>query len=98
MSEHPDTDALEEADFHKYSDDEAVPIGCYHRMVAHARDMEASAKAAAKMLGEAWEDTKQARAAAENLRDSLIRPEWAKPIRFPWESSENHTDMPSQSA
>jgi hypothetical protein len=40
MSEHPDTDALEEADFHKYSDDEAVPISCYHRMVAHARDME----------------------------------------------------------
>jgi hypothetical protein len=52
----------------------------------------ASAKAAAKMLGEAWDATKQARETAENLRDSLIRPEWSKPIRFPWESSENAHD------
>jgi len=92
MSETPQTDQLEDSDFHKYGDDEAVPLSCYHRMTAHARDMEASAKAAAKMLGDAWLDIKQARAAAEHLRDSLCRPEWAKPIVFPWEDAAHGLD------
>ena len=65
MSEHPDTDALEEADFHQYGDDDYVPISCYHRMTAHAREMEASARSAAKLLGEAWEDLKEARSIAK---------------------------------
>ena len=92
MSETPQTDQLEDSDFHKYGDDDAVPLSCYHRMTAHARDMEASAKVATKMLGEAWEATKQARDAAENLRDSLIRFEWSKPIVFPWEKTDPSLD------
>lgn len=40
MSNHQETDKLEEADFHKYVDGEDVPYAVYKRMVAHAQDLE----------------------------------------------------------
>lgn len=89
MSEHPDTDALEEADFAKYGDEEDVPIACYHRMTAHAREMEAAAKACAKMLGEAWEDLKEARFIAKESCEMLA--ENGFEVNYPpmpWESPE----------
>jgi hypothetical protein len=55
-SESPSTDAMEEADFHRYGDDDMVPITCYHRMTALSREMEASAKELGRLLGEAWKE------------------------------------------
>lgn len=86
MSEHPATDALENADFAQYGDDEDVPLSCYHRMTAHAREMEASAKSAARMLGEAWEQLKEARGIATAYRDDWYF-ESGDIVRLPWESS-----------
>lgn len=90
MSEYPNTDALEDADFSKYGDDEDVPVACYHRMTAHARDMEASAKSAARMLGEAWDDLKEARKIATAYRDDRYF-DTGDMVRLPWESSEANT-------
>jgi len=92
MSEHPDTDALEEADFAKYSDNEDVPIGCYHRMADHAREMEASAKSAARMLGEAWGQLKEARKIATAYRDDEYF-DTGDMVRLPWEDSEANVEM-----
>jgi len=73
-SESPDTDSMEEADYHQYGEDDYVPISCYHRMKALAREMEASAKSGAKLLGHAWEEMKEARSLA--VEDSLFRSLW----------------------
>ena len=93
MSETPDTDQLEDSDFHKYGDDDAVPLACYHRMTAHARSMEASAKVAAKMLGEAWEEVKEARAiakeACEMLADNGFETNYPP---MPWEEADTSLD------
>ena len=72
-SESPTTDALEDADYHQYEGDDHVPISCYHRMKSHAREMEASAKSGAKLLGYSWEQMKEARRIATEACDLLAQ-------------------------
>jgi len=76
MSDTPEADALEEADRYKVAQI-AYYIPPYDRMYELAQELE--------------RERDQARREAEDLRDSMVRPEWAKPIRFSWESSEENT-------
>ena len=98
MSETPETDKLEDADFHKYGDDEAVPLSCYHRMTAHAREMEASAKAAARMLTDAWQDLKEAREIAKEACEMLDREGYQVNYPpMPWEDDDVSLDSENAS-
>lgn len=74
MSDTPEADALEEADRYKVAQI-SYDNPPYDRMHELARDLE--------------RERNEARRQAEELRDSMIRPEWAKPIRFSWESDAN---------
>lgn len=101
MSETPDTDQLEDSDFHKYEADDAVPLSCYHRMTAHARDMEASAKSAANLLGKAWDELTHLRRGRDEARE--IAKEACAMLAdngfetnyppMPWDSDSLHNDQ-----
>ena len=84
MSETPHTDQLEDSDFHKYGDDDAVPLSCYHRMTTHARAMEATANVATRMLAEAWEEVKGIGEESKHLLKSLNETKESLRVALQW--------------